>query len=116
MYKTKDNKVEAISGFLISKVLSAILEYAAITRPVTMEPLEKGAKKIRCRIDGVLREIMLPPARVLRFYLTSQIDEHRIPQDKTSVYTNVSSIYVLQLARLSEQAVNRLWIKLVLVL
>ncbi len=73
----------------ISKALSAILEYAAKNRAsdVHIEPLEKELK-IRCRIDGVLREVMkLPkstePALVSRIKILSnlKIDEHRIPQD-----------------------------------
>ena len=73
----------------ISKALSAILEYAAKNRAsdIHMEPMEKEFK-IRCRIDGVLREIMrLPkstePALVSRVKILSnlKIDEHRIPQD-----------------------------------
>lgn len=73
----------------ISKALSAILEYAAKNRAsdVHIEPLEKELK-IRCRIDGVLREIMkLPkstePPLISRIKILSnlKIDEHRIPQD-----------------------------------
>ena len=73
----------------ISKVLAAILEYAAKNRAsdVHIEPLEKELK-IRCRIDGVLREIMKLPksteaALVSRIKILSnlKIDEHRIPQD-----------------------------------
>jgi type IV pilus assembly protein PilB len=73
----------------ISKALSAILEFAARNRAsdVHVEPLEKELK-IRCRIDGVLREIMrLPknaePALISRVKILSnlKIDEHRIPQD-----------------------------------
>ncbi len=73
----------------ISKVLSTILEFAAKNRAsdVHIEPLEKSLK-IRCRIDGVLREIMqLPkstePPLVSRIKILSnlKIDEHRIPQD-----------------------------------
>ena len=52
-----------------------------------IEPLEK-ALKIRCRVDGVLREIMqlpksIEPALVSRIKILSnlKIDEHRIPQD-----------------------------------
>ena len=46
----------------ISQALSTILEYAAKTRAadIHIEPLE-NALKIRCRIDGVLREIMRLP-------------------------------------------------------
>lgn len=73
----------------ISKALSTILEYAAKNRAsdVHIEPL-KGALKIRCRIDGILREIMnLPkstePPLVSRIKILAnlKIDEHRIPQD-----------------------------------
>ena len=46
----------------ISKALAAIMEYAAKSRAsdIHIEPLEKELK-IRCRIDGVLREIMKLP-------------------------------------------------------
>jgi len=73
----------------ISKALSTILEYAAKNRAsdVHIEPL-KGSLKIRCRIDGILREIMnLPkstePPLVSRIKILAnlKIDEHRIPQD-----------------------------------
>ena len=73
----------------ISKILAAILEYAARNRAsdVHIEPLEKELK-IRCRIDGILREVMkLPktqePPLVSRIKILSnlKIDEHRIPQD-----------------------------------
>src|SRR3989344_9488489 len=73
----------------ISKALSAILEYAGKSRAsdIHIEPLEKELK-IRCRIDGVLREIMkLPketePPLISRIKILSnlKIDEHRIPQD-----------------------------------
>ncbi|MBS7346437.1 MAG: Flp pilus assembly complex ATPase component TadA [Candidatus Sacchiramonaceae bacterium] len=73
----------------ISKALSTILEYAvrAKASDVHVEPLEKSLK-IRCRIDGVLREVMnlpksIEPALVSRIKILSnlKIDEHRIPQD-----------------------------------
>ncbi len=73
----------------ISKALSTILEYAAKNRAsdIHIEPL-KEELKIRCRIDGILREIMkLPkstePPLVSRIKILSnlKIDEHRIPQD-----------------------------------
>ncbi len=73
----------------ISKALSAILEFAARNRAsdVHIEPLEKELK-VRCRIDGVLREVMrLPkgtePALISRIKILSnlKIDEHRTPQD-----------------------------------
>ena len=73
----------------ISKALSAILEFAARNRAsdVHIEPLEKELK-VRCRVDGVLREIMrLPkntePALISRIKILAnlKIDEHRTPQD-----------------------------------
>lgn len=73
----------------ISKALSTILEYAVKSRAsdVHVEPLE-ATLKIRCRVDGVLREIMqlpksIEPALVSRIKILSnlKIDEHRIPQD-----------------------------------
>lgn len=73
----------------ISKALSTILEYAANNRAsdIHIEPLEKELK-IRCRIDGVLREIMKLPKSteaplVSRIKILSnlKIDEHRVPQD-----------------------------------
>ncbi|HPQ82745.1 MAG TPA: GspE/PulE family protein, partial [Candidatus Saccharimonas sp.] len=73
----------------ISRALSTILEYAVKSRAsdIHIEPLEK-ALKIRCRVDGVLREIMqlpksIEPALVSRIKILSnlKIDEHRVPQD-----------------------------------
>lgn len=73
----------------ISKALNTILEYAVRSKAsdIHIEPLEKSLK-IRCRIDGVLREIMnlpktIEPALVSRIKILSnlKIDEHRVPQD-----------------------------------
>jgi Type II secretory pathway, ATPase PulE/Tfp pilus assembly pathway, ATPase PilB len=73
----------------ISRALNTILEYAVRSRAsdIHVEPLEQSLK-IRCRIDGVLREIMelpksIEPALVSRIKILSnlKIDEHRIPQD-----------------------------------
>lgn len=73
----------------ISRALSTILEYAVKSRAsdIHIEPLEK-ALKIRCRVDGVLREVMqlpksIEPALVSRIKILSElkIDEHRVPQD-----------------------------------
>lgn len=86
--KTQDIKT-IVQDSPISRALSTILEYAARARAsdVHIEPLE-GDLKIRCRIDGVLREIMrlpksIEPALVSRVKILSnlKIDEHRIPQD-----------------------------------
>lgn len=73
----------------ISRALSTILEYAVKTKAsdIHIEPLE-GSLKIRCRVDGVLREIMqlpksIEPALISRIKILSnlKIDEHRVPQD-----------------------------------
>jgi type IV pilus assembly protein PilB len=73
----------------ISRALTTILEYASKTRSsdIHIEPLE-NALKIRCRVDGVLREVMqlpksIEPALVSRIKILAslKIDEHRIPQD-----------------------------------
>ncbi len=73
----------------ISKALNTILEYAANNRAsdIHIEPLERELK-IRCRIDGVLREIMKLPKTTeaplvsrIKILSTLKIDEHRIPQD-----------------------------------
>jgi len=73
----------------ISRALNTILEYAARSRAsdIHIEPTEDQLK-IRCRIDGVLREIMklpksIEPALISRIKILSnlKIDEHRIPQD-----------------------------------
>lgn len=73
----------------ITRALNTILEYAIKSRAsdVHIEPLEKSLK-IRCRVDGVLREVMqlpksIEPALVSRIKILSnlKIDEHRTPQD-----------------------------------
>lgn len=86
----KDKNIRTIvQDSPISKALSTILEYAAKNRAsdIHIEPLENELK-IRCRIDGVLREIMKLPKSteaplVSRIKILSnlKIDEHRIPQD-----------------------------------
>jgi type IV pilus assembly protein PilB len=89
---TSEKKVQTIvQDSPISKALSAIMDYAAKNRAsdVHIEPLEKELK-IRCRVDGVLREIMKLPKSaeaplVSRIKILSnlKIDEHRVPQDGT---------------------------------
>ena len=85
----KDNIKTIVQDSPISRALSTVLEYAVKARAsdVHIEPLEK-ALKIRCRVDGVLREIMqlpksIEPALVSRIKILSnlKIDEHRTPQD-----------------------------------
>ena len=73
----------------ISKALNTILDFAAKSKAsdIHIEPLENSLV-IRCRIDGVLRQVMelpkaIEPALVSRIKILSnlKIDEHRIPQD-----------------------------------
>lgn len=73
----------------ISRALNSILEYAARSRAsdIHIEPVENELK-IRCRVDGVLREVMKLPkslesALISRIKILSnlKIDEHRVPQD-----------------------------------
>lgn len=73
----------------ISRALSTILEHAVRSRAsdIHIEPTETELK-IRCRIDGVLREVMklpksIEPALISRIKILSnlKIDEHRVPQD-----------------------------------
>lgn len=87
--KQKGNIGDLVEDSPISKALSAILDFAGRNRAsdIHIEPLEKELK-IRCRIDGVLREIMrLPkstePALISRVKILAnlKIDEHRTPQD-----------------------------------
>jgi type IV pilus assembly protein PilB len=100
--KNKDKNIQTIvQDSPISKALSSILEYAAKSRAsdIHIEPLEHELK-IRCRIDGVLREIMkLPkatePPLISRIKILSnlKIDEHRIPQDgQFTVVVNSNAI------------------------
>lgn len=87
--KNADKAQVIVEDSPISKALNAIMNFAAKNKAsdIHIEPLEKDIK-IRCRVDGVLREIMkLPksaePALVSRIKILSnlKIDEHRIPQD-----------------------------------
>jgi type IV pilus assembly protein PilB len=88
--KDKDKSTKTIvQDSPISKTLSMVLDYAAKNRAsdIHIEPLENELK-IRCRVDGVLREIMKLPKSteapiVSRIKILSnlKIDEHRIPQD-----------------------------------
>jgi type IV pilus assembly protein PilB len=73
----------------ISKALSAILEFAGHNRAsdVHIEPMENEVK-VRCRVDGVLREVMRLPKNTeaalisrVKILANLKIDEHRIPQD-----------------------------------
>ena len=88
--ETPDKNVQTIvEDSPISKALSAIMDYAANNRAsdIHIEPAEKDLR-IRCRVDGVLREVMKMPssaqaALISRIKILSnlKIDEHRTPQD-----------------------------------
>lgn len=85
----------------ISKALSTILDFAARNRAsdVHIEPMQDGLK-IRCRIDGVLREVMKLPKSTepplisrIKILANLKIDEHRIPQDgEFSIQTGGKSV------------------------
>jgi type IV pilus assembly protein PilB len=73
----------------ISKALSTILEYAAKNgaSDVHIEPMI-DTLKIRCRIDGILREVLRLPKSTepplisrIKILANLKIDEHRVPQD-----------------------------------
>ena len=73
----------------ISKIITSVLQFAAKNKAsdIHIEP-SKNYMLIRCRIDGILREVTrLPkvaePPLVSRIKILSnlKIDEHRIPQD-----------------------------------
>lgn len=103
--KKPDDKKQSITTIVqdspISKALSVILDYAAKNRAsdIHIEPLEKSLR-VRCRIDGVMREILkLPkstePPLVSRIKILSnlKIDEHRVPQDgQFTVHANGKDI------------------------
>ena len=88
--KTSNSNVKQINqDSPISKALNTILDFAAKSKAsdIHIEPLENSLV-IRCRIDGVLRQVMelpkaIEPALVSRIKILSnlKIDEHRVPQD-----------------------------------
>jgi type IV pilus assembly protein PilB len=87
--KPSDNVKTIVQDSPISKALAAIMDYAGknSASDIHMEPAETEFK-IRCRIDGVLHEVMSLPKSteaplVSRIKILSnlKIDEHRVPQD-----------------------------------
>jgi len=87
--KTSSNVKMITQDSQISKALTTILEFAVKSKAsdIHIEPLENSLV-IRCRIDGVLRQVMelpksIEPALISRIKILSnlKIDEHRIPQD-----------------------------------
>ena len=85
----------------ISKIITSILMFAVRNKAsdVHIEP-SKSLIKVRCRVDGILREVTrLPkiaePPLISRIKILSnlKIDEHRIPQDgQFSITTGKSEI------------------------
>jgi type IV pilus assembly protein PilB len=89
LVENENNIQTIVQDSPISKALTAILDYAANNRAsdIHIEPLEKELA-IRCRVDGVLREIMKLPKSTeaplvsrIKILSSLKIDEHRIPQD-----------------------------------
>lgn len=79
----------AVADSPVSKALNAIMSYAAKNHAsdVHIESFEHEIR-IRCRVDGVLREIMKLPKSAeaplvsrIKILCNLKIDEHRIPQD-----------------------------------
>ncbi|HSX18187.1 MAG TPA: GspE/PulE family protein [Candidatus Saccharimonadales bacterium] len=87
--KGQKNVQTIVQDSPISKALSAIMDYAATNRAsdIHIEPSENELR-IRCRVDGVLREIMKLPKSAeaplisrVKILSNLKIDEHRVPQD-----------------------------------
>jgi type IV pilus assembly protein PilB len=87
--KPAENIKTIVQDSPISKALAAIMDYAGKNNAsdIHMEPSENEFK-IRCRIDGVLHEIMKLPKSVeaplisrIKILSNLKIDEHRVPQD-----------------------------------
>lgn len=73
----------------IAKALNAIMSYAAKNNAsdIHIESMENELR-VRCRVDGVLREVMRLPKTAeapiisrIKILANLKIDEHRIPQD-----------------------------------
>jgi len=84
-----EDLTKSVQDSPVSKVLTAMLEYAVNHRAsdIHIEPHENQLI-VRCRVDGVLREMMkLPKATEppivsrIKILASLKIDEHRIPQD-----------------------------------
>jgi type IV pilus assembly protein PilB len=87
--KPAENVKTIVQDSPISKALAAIMDYAGknSASDIHMEPSENEFK-IRCRIDGVLHEVMKLPKSVeaplisrIKILSNLKIDEHRVPQD-----------------------------------
>ncbi len=87
--ENKDNVKTIVEDSPITKALNAITTYAAKNNAsdIHIESLENELR-IRCRVDGVLREVMRLPKSAepplisrVKILANMKIDEHRIPQD-----------------------------------
>lgn len=86
---TNANVQAIVEDSPVSKALNAILQYAAKNRASDIHiEAQENEIKIRCRVDGVLREVMRLPKSVeaplisrIKIISNLKIDEHRIPQD-----------------------------------
>ncbi|PIS07839.1 hypothetical protein COT78_01210 [Candidatus Berkelbacteria bacterium CG10_big_fil_rev_8_21_14_0_10_43_13] len=87
--KTDQDLVDFAKGASVPKVVAAIIDYALNNRSsdIHVEP-EAKYLRIRCRVDGILRDILKLPvsdhaAFVSRIKIMSKlkIDEMRVPQD-----------------------------------
>src|SRR5581483_10185418 len=86
----KDQPIKTIvQDSPVSKALNAIMSFAAKNNAsdIHIESLENEIR-IRCRVDGVLREIMRLPKSTeaplisrVKILSNLKIDEHRVPQD-----------------------------------
>jgi type IV pilus assembly protein PilB len=85
----KKNITTIVQDSPVSKALSTILDFAAKNgaSDVHVEPLADSLR-IRCRVDGILREILRLPKSAepplisrIKILANIKIDEHRIPQD-----------------------------------
>jgi type IV pilus assembly protein PilB len=86
---TSKNIKTIVQDSPVSKALSTILDFAAKNgaSDVHVEPLIDSLR-IRCRVDGILREILRLPKSAepplisrIKILANLKIDEHRIPQD-----------------------------------
>jgi len=87
--KTDQDLVDFAKGASVPKVVAAVIDYALNNRSsdIHVEP-EAKLLRIRCRVDGILRDILKLPisdhaAFVSRIKIMSKlkIDEMRVPQD-----------------------------------
>lgn len=100
------NVANLVQDSPITRALKAILDYGLQVgaSDIHIEPTEKTVR-VRCRIDGILREIMsLPkstePALISRVKILSslKIDEHRIPQDGQFQYSSGTKEFDVRVA------------------